>query len=241
MGPRGPGSAVGFRIGTLGFSGDHNTSLSEPEWGSWEPRHYGFTLNAGATSLGYGVADGEGATDVQDVVPARFAPAISRAGQRWSVSAALLARSWYVESRFNPLACSAAGARGIAQFIPGTAVACGLGDPVRRRAYHRRPCALDARSAALLLLGPARAGRPTTPARGAFVPAAASPRSARPGRASPTSSDCSTARATPTAPAQARSRSGSCAEPIARTRARAVGDDGRGGWPPSAGARAHPS
>src|SRR3954466_10492842 len=25
----------------------------------WEPWHYGFTLNAGSSSLGYGVADGE--------------------------------------------------------------------------------------------------------------------------------------------------------------------------------------
>jgi soluble lytic murein transglycosylase-like protein len=58
-------------------------------------------------------------------VPAQFAPAISRAAQRWSVSCALL----YVESGFNPFARSPAGAQGIAQFMPGTAQAIGLDDP----------------------------------------------------------------------------------------------------------------
>jgi soluble lytic murein transglycosylase-like protein len=62
-------------------------------------------------------------------IPARFAPAISRAAQRWSVSAALLAAQLYAESRFNPFARSAAGAQGIAQFMPGTAAAYGLADP----------------------------------------------------------------------------------------------------------------
>jgi hypothetical protein len=96
---------------------------------SWEPWHYGFTLNAGSTSLGYGEADGERAKALQDFVPQRFAPAISRAAQRWSVSGALLAAQLYVESHFNPFARSPAGAEGIAQFMPGTAVAYGLDDP----------------------------------------------------------------------------------------------------------------
>ena len=96
---------------------------------AWEPWHYGFTLNAGSSSLGYGAADGERTTTLQDFVPARFAPAISRAAQRWSVSAALLAARLYVESHFNPFARSPAGAQGIAQFMPGTASAYGLDDP----------------------------------------------------------------------------------------------------------------
>jgi hypothetical protein len=96
---------------------------------SWEPWHYGFTLNAGSSSLGYGAADGGRATMLQDFVPARFAPAISRAAQRWSVSAALLAAQLYVESHFNPFARSPAGALGIAQFMPGTAAAYRLDDP----------------------------------------------------------------------------------------------------------------
>jgi soluble lytic murein transglycosylase-like protein len=93
----------------------------------WEPWHFGFTLNAGSTSLGYG--DGERSRALQDFVPARFAPAISRAAQRWSVSGALLAAQLYAESHFNPFARSSAGAQGIAQFMPGTAAAYGLDDP----------------------------------------------------------------------------------------------------------------
>ena len=41
----------------------------------------------------------------------------------------LLAAQLYAESGFNPFAESAAGARGIAQFMPGTANAYGLDDP----------------------------------------------------------------------------------------------------------------
>ena len=95
----------------------------------WEPWHFGFTLNAGSTSLGYGAGDGERSRALQDFVPARFAPAISRAAQRWSVSGALLAAQLYAESHFNPFARSSAGAQGIAQFMPATAAAYGLDDP----------------------------------------------------------------------------------------------------------------
>jgi soluble lytic murein transglycosylase-like protein len=99
---------------------------------SWEPWHYGFTLNAGTASVGFGGAgrdDGEAAGTLQAFVPARFAPAISRAAQRWSVAGTLLAAQLYQESRFNPFARSPAGAQGIAQFMPGTARAMGLDDP----------------------------------------------------------------------------------------------------------------
>ena len=64
-----------------------------------------------------------------EFVPARFAPAINAASQRWSVSAALLAAQLYAESGFNPFAVSPAGAQGIAQFMPGTARGMGLADP----------------------------------------------------------------------------------------------------------------
>jgi hypothetical protein len=98
---------------------------------SWEPWHYGFLLNAGTTSVGYGgrSADGEAGGALPGFVPARFAPAIARAAQRWSVSGALLAAQLYRESGFNPFARSSAGAQGIAQFMPGTAAALGLRDP----------------------------------------------------------------------------------------------------------------
>ncbi|MEA2357894.1 MAG: hypothetical protein QOI62_1154 [Solirubrobacteraceae bacterium] len=96
---------------------------------AWEAWHYGFFLNAGTSSLGWGGGDGRGAATLPEFVPERFAPAISRAAQRWSVSGALLAAQLYAESHFNPFARSAAGAQGIAQFMPGTAAAVGLADP----------------------------------------------------------------------------------------------------------------
>jgi hypothetical protein len=97
---------------------------------SGEPWHYGFTLNAGTASVGFGGGgDGDGARTLQSFVPARFAPAIARAARRWSVAGALLAAQLYKESNFNPFARSPAGAEGIAQFMPGTARALGLDDP----------------------------------------------------------------------------------------------------------------
>ena len=48
---------------------------------------------------------------------------------RWNVSSSLLAAQLNVESNFNPFARSSAGARGIAQFMPGTARELGLENP----------------------------------------------------------------------------------------------------------------
>jgi Transglycosylase SLT domain/D-alanyl-D-alanine carboxypeptidase/Putative Flp pilus-assembly TadE/G-like len=97
---------------------------------AWEAWHFGFTLNAGSSSVGYrNRGDGDRSGTLPAFVPARFAPAISRAAQRWSVSGALLAAQLYAESQFNPFASSSAGAEGIAQFMPGTAAAYGLADP----------------------------------------------------------------------------------------------------------------
>jgi hypothetical protein len=98
---------------------------------SWEPWHYGYTRSVGSGSVGFGTRGGDGRATgaVQSFVPARFAPAIVRAAQRWSVSAQLLAAQLYAESSFNPFARSPAGAEGIAQFMPGTAAAIGLDDP----------------------------------------------------------------------------------------------------------------
>jgi transglycosylase-like protein with SLT domain/D-alanyl-D-alanine carboxypeptidase-like protein len=97
---------------------------------AWEPWHFGYTLNAGSSSVGYrSDGDGERSGTLPAFVPARFAPAISHAAQRWSVSGALLAAQLYEESHFNPFARSAAGALGIAQFMPATAAGYGLADP----------------------------------------------------------------------------------------------------------------
>ncbi|HEV2812160.1 MAG TPA: D-alanyl-D-alanine carboxypeptidase family protein, partial [Solirubrobacteraceae bacterium] len=94
---------------------------------SWEPWHFGYVRAAGTRSVGFGPPDGR--SGMPSFVPPRFAPAISRAAQRWNVGAALLAAQLYAESNFNPFAQSPAGAQGIAQFMPGTAAAMGLKDP----------------------------------------------------------------------------------------------------------------
>jgi hypothetical protein len=120
---------------------------------AWEPWHYGYVLNprstprpaaagaradnpragdaraAGATARGSDGLTGRAGGGLPDFVPPRFAPALNRAAQRWSVSATLLAAQLYAESGFNPFAVSAAGAQGIAQFMPGTARGVGLRDP----------------------------------------------------------------------------------------------------------------
>jgi hypothetical protein len=99
---------------------------------SHEPWHYGYTLNARSrlgrrTAPAGGEQPGDGT--LPEFVPARFAPMLARAAQRWNVSAALLAAQLYAESNFNPFAVSSAGAQGIAQMMPGTAAALGLDDP----------------------------------------------------------------------------------------------------------------
>lgn len=98
---------------------------------SWEPWHFGYTLNAGSTSVGSVPRGGDGRAGaaLPAFVPDRFAPVLGRAAQRWSVSAALLAAQLHQESGFNPAAVSGAGAQGIAQFMPSTAAAYGLRNP----------------------------------------------------------------------------------------------------------------
>ena len=101
---------------------------------SWEPWHYGFTLNAGTSSVGFSAkasgADGETVRALPSFVPPAYAKPLALAAQRWNVSSALLAAQLMAESNFNPFAVSSAGARGIAQFMPATAKAMGLHDPL---------------------------------------------------------------------------------------------------------------
>ena len=100
-------------------------TLSETQEGSWEPWHWGFTLNAASTPH---TSDAHESA-LPAFVPDQYAPMLARAAQRWNVSSALLAAQLYAESNFNPFAESGAGAQGIAQFMPGTARALGLADP----------------------------------------------------------------------------------------------------------------
>jgi hypothetical protein len=116
----GPGSAYGWlaaNAGRFGFIKRY----------PWEPWHFGYGRNPGSRSVGFG--PGEEKRAMPSFVPARFAPMVARASQRWGVGAALLAAQLYAESNFNPNAVSSAGAQGIAQFMPGTARTYGLKDP----------------------------------------------------------------------------------------------------------------
>jgi hypothetical protein len=96
---------------------------------AWEAWHFGYTLNAGSVSVGFGGGDGQPHGGLPSFVPAAYRETLARAAQRWNVGAALLAAQLYVESGFDPRARSPAGAEGIAQFMPGTAAALGLADP----------------------------------------------------------------------------------------------------------------
>ena len=110
---------------------------------AWEDWHFGYTLNAGSTSVGFGGAGGAAERrggGLPSFVPAVYRDPLARAAQRWNVGAALLAAQLYVESGFNPLARSSAGAEGIAQFMPGTAAALGLENPFDA------PAAIDAQA-----------------------------------------------------------------------------------------------
>jgi hypothetical protein len=113
--------------GAYGWLARNATRFGFKQRYSWEPWHYGFVRSPGTRSVGFGpTGDRKG---IPAFVPAPFRAPISRAAQRWGVGAALLAAQLAVESNFNPLATSGAGAQGIAQFMPGTAAAYGLTDP----------------------------------------------------------------------------------------------------------------
>jgi hypothetical protein len=132
----GPETAYGWLAGNAGHFGFVQRY-------SWEPWHYGYDAGpAPCSSAGNGVAasgtgftggggDGSlsGGEGLPTFVPERFRAPLLRAATHWNVSAALLAAQLMAESNFNPYASSAAGAQGIAQFIPSTAASYGLRDP----------------------------------------------------------------------------------------------------------------
>jgi soluble lytic murein transglycosylase-like protein len=109
---------------------------------SWEPWHFGLVGNAssgtaarasaGRTRAGDGgraaASGGEAGPPPPAFVPARWRDDLIRASAKWNVPMELLAAQLHVESGFNPFAVSPAGARGLAQFTPGTARAYGLRD-----------------------------------------------------------------------------------------------------------------
>jgi hypothetical protein len=116
---------------------------------AWEPWHFGYTRGpAPCSARGNTVTATEAVVGGERLatrglpafVPPRYRTPIERAAARWNVSAGTLAAQLMVESNFNPYAVSAAGARGIAQFMPGTAAAYGLRDPFDA------PAAIDAQA-----------------------------------------------------------------------------------------------
>ena len=106
---------------------------------SWEAWHFGYVEGpppcsqageSGGLASGAGDPDGgASATAPPSFVPAQYRDPLLHSAGRWNVSAALLAAQLMAESGFNPRAVSPAGARGIAQFMPGTAASYGLRDP----------------------------------------------------------------------------------------------------------------
>jgi soluble lytic murein transglycosylase-like protein len=95
-----------------------------------EPWHFGLAgVNASAA-----VASGTEAPPPPAFVPPQWRDALVGASAKWNVPVELLAAQLHAESNFNPFAVSPAGARGIAQFTPGTADAYGLRDPFDGRA-----------------------------------------------------------------------------------------------------------
>jgi hypothetical protein len=114
---------------------------------SWEAWHFGFTegpepCSAAGDEVGMPAGGGDPAPDqgLPAFVPERYREPILRSAARWNVSAGLLAAQLMAESNFNPYAVSAAGAQGIAQFMPGTAALYGLDDPFDA------PAAIDAQA-----------------------------------------------------------------------------------------------
>jgi hypothetical protein len=104
---------------------------------AWEAWHYGYGPNPRDVPAQYergsweppGGDHGRIHHGLPSFVPPRFHDPIARAALRWNVPMDLLAAQLYAESGFNPFAVSPAGARGVAQFMPGTSRAYGLADP----------------------------------------------------------------------------------------------------------------
>jgi soluble lytic murein transglycosylase-like protein len=87
-----------------------------------EPWHFGLMAAAAGS-------EGGGEAGPPSFVPDRWRRPLVAAANKWNVPAELLAAQLYAESNFNPFAQSPAGAKGIAQFEPGTADAYGLRNP----------------------------------------------------------------------------------------------------------------
>lgn len=126
----GPSSAYGWlaaNAGRFGFVQRY----------SWEAWHFGFDAGPAPCSAAGEAVDGAGrstastltSASLPSFVPAQYREPILRSAARWNVPPALMAGQLMAESGFDPHAGSSAGAQGIAQFMPSTAVAYGLANP----------------------------------------------------------------------------------------------------------------
>jgi hypothetical protein len=129
----------------FGFVGDAGEAAAAAHHGSGEPAATGSARRgSGEGAAVESAVDGSGDAPVAsagrssggdgdlfapDFVPERWRAPLVRAADRWNVPVELLAAQLYAESNFNPFAVSRAGAKGLAQFTPGTANAYGLRDP----------------------------------------------------------------------------------------------------------------
>ena len=126
----GPSSAYGWLAGNASRFG------FELRYG-WEPWHWGFAAGPApcspegevVTEAGGGAGSTVSSTTLPSFVPAQYRGLILRSAARWGVPPALMAGQLMAESGFDPNAGSPAGAQGIAQFMPSTAAAYGLGNP----------------------------------------------------------------------------------------------------------------
>jgi Transglycosylase SLT domain/D-alanyl-D-alanine carboxypeptidase len=92
---------------------------------SWEPWHWGYVPGCGTGARAETAIPGA----LPAWVPEAYRETVLAAALANGVAPALLAALLRAESGFDPRAVSAAGAQGIAQFMPGTARGIGLADP----------------------------------------------------------------------------------------------------------------
>jgi hypothetical protein len=117
-----------YRV-TRGISDPDRVESSRSESPYGNPWHYGFGANprdrehpAQYERGSWEPPGGEPGRILHGLpsfVPPRFHDPLAAAALRWNVPVELLAAQLYAESGFNPFAESPAGARGIAQFMPG--------------------------------------------------------------------------------------------------------------------------
>jgi cell wall-associated NlpC family hydrolase len=100
-----------------------------PDGGTVGPVGLGGTGAAGSGAVGSGAGGGLAAITSSSPALARFNDLFTRAGQRYGIDPAVLAAVARHESGGNASAVSSAGARGLMQFMPGTARSLGI-DPM---------------------------------------------------------------------------------------------------------------